>query len=112
MNEIEGMKLLLKEFKLDEFYIVLDLYLKAINKEEYKYLLINLLEICLIEKEYEFKILFDEIKILLDNNYYLDSNIYIREFFYCIKNNNLVEAEFYFKIISKYFCAKVNLSCR
>ena len=103
MNKIKEMQLLLKEFKIEEFCILLDLYLKDIEREEYKYLLINLLEICLIEKEYEFKILFDEIEILLDNNYYLDSNIYIREFFYCIKNNNLVEAEFYFKIISKYF---------
>ena len=34
MNKIKEMKLLLKEFKLDEFYIVLDLYLKAINKED------------------------------------------------------------------------------
>lgn len=102
MNKIKEMKLLLKDFKLEEFYIVLDKYLKDIDKEEYKYLLINLLEICLLEKEYEFKILFDEIEELLDNDYYLDSYIYIREFYYYIENNNLIVAEFYFKIISKY----------
>lgn len=102
MNKINDMMLLLKEFKIEEFYILLDLYLKDIKREEYKYLLINLLEICLIEKEYEFKLLFDEIELLSDNDYYLDSYIYIREFFSCIKNNNLVEAEYYFKIISKY----------
>ena len=96
------MKELLKELKIEKFYTKLDLYLKDINKEEYKYLLINLLEICLLEKEYEFKILFDEIEGLLNNDYYLDSYIYLREFYYCIENNNLIEAEFYFKIISKY----------
>lgn len=102
MNKIKEMKLLLKEFKIEEFYIVLDKYLKDIDKEAYKYLLINLLEICLLEKEYEFKILFDEIEGLLDNDYYLDSYIYLREFYYCIENNNLIVAEFYFKIIYKY----------
>ena len=96
------MKELLKELKIEKFYTKLDLYLKDINKEEYKYLLINLLEICLLEKDYEFEILFDEIEELKNPNYYLDSYIYISRFYHCIKNNNLIEAEFYFKIINKY----------
>ena len=102
MNRINEMKFLLKEFKIEEFYILLDIYLKDIKKLEYKYLLINLLEICLLEKEYEFRMLFDEIEVLKDRDYYLDSYLYIREFYYCIENNKLEEAEFYFKIISNY----------
>lgn len=102
MNKIEEMKILLKEFRIEEFYIVLDLYLKDIGQDDYKYLLINLLEICLIEKEYKFKILFEEIELLNEFNYYVDSYIYIREFYYCIENNNLITAEYYFKIIFKY----------
>ena len=96
------MKELLKEFKIKEFKTKLDLYLKDINKEEYKDLLINLLEICMLEKEYKFGILFAEIEELKKENYYLDSYIYLKEFYYCIKNNKLKEAEYYFKIISKY----------
>lgn len=103
------MKLILNEWRIDEFFMLLDKYLIDIKKEDYKYLLINLFELCLLEKDDTFKILFDEIEDLSKDEYSMDAYIYIRDFYYYINQNKAREAEICFKIISNYLDNNLNI---
>lgn len=101
MNEIIEMKNILKEWRMEEFLNYLDKYLKDINREEYKYLLINLLELSLLEKD-NLEILFDELEEISKEDYEFISNIYLQKFYWYIKNNKGKEAEICFKILTRY----------
>lgn len=85
---------------LDNAFRSIYAYLSLFDKNEYEFLVINLIKLDLINKDYGFNRL---INILnnLSNDYYFDENYYIKCLYESLKENKVKESEIYLDIVSK-----------
>jgi len=106
---IDDLKLELQNQYLETFTYLLKLYLKEKNKEEYEYLIINLLKLSILEGDKLYSEVISVLTEIEENTYELDASIYLQNFYFAISNNKLSIAEIYLNIIFRYSNFKGNI---
>ena len=86
---------------LDSAFRAIYSYLSIFDKNEYEFLVINLIKLDLIQKDYTFSRTINILKDLSSADYYFDENEYIKCLYECIKENKQKEADIYLDIVSK-----------
>lgn len=80
---------------------VLRSYLVHINKEEYEFLIVNLIQIDFLQNDIYFTRAFNALNDLQQDTFDLDISGYVRDFHIFISQENYEEAKLYLDIISK-----------
>lgn len=81
--------------------ITLKEYLKAIEKSEYEFLLVDLIEISLLEEDSDFSKPMSVLSLIMRGEYEYDMSSYLRSFYIALANNEFKIARIYLDIISK-----------
>lgn len=87
--------------QMDKAFDVLDTYMKSIGKSEYQFLIIDLIKISLLEKDFDFTKPNDALNMLEKDNFSFDVTSSMQEFYVALSQNKYEEAKIYLDIISK-----------
>jgi len=86
---------------LDNAFLSLNSYMKSIGKDDYEFIIIDLIKISLLEKDLAFTKPMITLTQMSRENYSLDISNYIQDFYVTLSQNKFEEARIYLDIISK-----------
>ncbi len=85
---------------LNNTFKVLKAYLTNLNKDDYEFLIVDLIKISLLEKDIAFTKPMTALTLISRENYFFDISTYIQEFYLNLSQNKFEEARIYLDIIS------------
>jgi len=86
---------------LEKAYSNISAYLKSINKAEYEFLIVNLINLSLIEKDPAFTKPMLALTYISQNNFNFNVSSYVQEFYMALSQKKFAEARVYLDIMSK-----------
>lgn len=89
----------LLENNLDKSFVLLKEYLKIINKTEYEFLIVNLIKICILEKDPTFTKAILILTVLNKPDFKIDLASYVHEFYKSLYQENYEVAKIFIDII-------------
>ena len=86
---------------LENVFDLLDKYLPLINKENYKFLIVDLAKISILEKDLTFSKPIITLTTVGKDDFSIDTVAYLKDFYQSLANGKLEQAEVYLDIINK-----------
>lgn len=87
--------------EMDKAFDILGKYMQSIGKSEYQFLIIDLIKISLLEKDFDFTRPINALNMLKKDNFSFDVASHMQDFYIALSQNKFDEARVYLDIISK-----------
>lgn len=84
---------------MDEAFDKISVYMSSINKENYEFLVVDLIKIGMLENDFTFRKTMTLLSCLSKDDFKFDASTYIQEFYIALAENKFDEARIYLDII-------------